>query len=313
LAACVICCILYVKRGYPHTVTCGLAVAFFILINNYALHTMKSITIAVTPLVRSILKNRYGTPVQVYRSDALYTYLQGNPIRVNQKKFRKLKKELTEKVSLMVSPTLYRRLIAKQRYLTIGFLLHKIFQEEMLTYMRAQNNAGIPAQQALKEFLSLNGVSEDDYALDSAYTAWKRKKEFFAKKTVVSWLQTDPPETEENDSFLPDDPREILSAVNQYYSCGIVNIVCKNIRIEALGKTFTYIYDPELAKYYRHCRKVAAYLLYKDAHLNCVAISKIIKLSPRTIQRYVKSTRFYMDYYTDMQRDTVQIRQIYRR
>jgi len=274
---------------------------------------MKEIRIAVTPLVASILTTRYGSPVTVHRSDALYTYLQGNPVRVSQNKFRKLNRELTREVPLLVSNSIAHHIACAKRQLRIGLYLHKVYQQEMINWMQAQHEAGIPAQTALKNFLARNGVSEDDYALDTAYTVWKRKRDLFSKKADVSNSNTDQYELPENDSLLPKDPRDILSAVNHYYSCGMCNLVCRDLTARAANKTFRYIYDAELAHQHRKARKVAAYLLYKDAQLLGTEIAKIIHLSPRTLQRYVKATRFHLDYYTDIQHDVARIRQLYLR
>jgi len=147
---------------------------------------MKEITLAVSPMVRKIFLSRYGQePIRIHRSDAVYHYLQGDPLRVNPSKYRKLNKLLTAAIRVEVSDSVYERLRAKQRCITIGYYLHKILQEEMLIYIQAQHSAGVPAQTALKEYLDENNITEDDYSLETAYTAWKRRKDFFEKKFGV--------------------------------------------------------------------------------------------------------------------------------
>lgn len=273
---------------------------------------MKKVDLAVSPLVAAILTSRYGHPVVVHRSDALYTYLQGDPIRVSKRKFKKLANELTRNITVEVSSTIARRLLSRKRQLKIGLYLHKIYQEEMLNFMQAQHEVGVPAQTALKTYLQTNGVDEDDYALDTAYTAWKRKKEFFRKKMGVSPGQSAPRETNA-ERIVPTDPREILLAINFYYGCGMCNLLCRHLTAQAGAKSFTYMYDQDTSALHRKPRKVAAYLLRKDAALCGTEIAKIIHLSPRTIQKYIQQSRFHLDYYTDIQHDVARIRRLYSR
>jgi hypothetical protein len=272
---------------------------------------MKKVRLAVTPLVASILTTRYGNPVIVHRSDALYTHLQGSPVNVSSRKFKKLNRELTKEITVVVSNSIADHITANHRQAKLGLFLHKVYQEEMVNYMHAQNKCGTPAQTALKDFLKSNGVTEDDYALDTAYTVWKRKKQFFSKKTVGSILENDLHEEGENDSLVPVDFREILLAVNHYYSCGMANIICRDIVVRAKNRCFTYCYDDAMDFQYRKCRKVAAYLLHTDGQMRGTQIAEIIHLHARSIQRYIKKTRFFMDFYGDFQHDVEQIRKLY--
>lgn len=275
---------------------------------------MKVIELAVTPLVQSILLSRYPEhPIKVNRSDALYYYLQGDLIRVNETKFRKLSKELSKRVKVKVSDTLFNRLQFKERWITIGYYLHKIYQQEMLIFMKAQHLAGVPAQTSLKEYFNINQVTEDDYALDSAYTVWKRKRRFLDNKAHVSKDELGLHKWIKNERLLPIDAREILRAANQYYECGMVNLLSKNIKIEKHGQQFIYHYDYEIAVRYRQARKVLAYLLHVDANLSGVEISRFINLVPRTIQGYIQTMRVHYDYYPDIQEDVCNIRGLYGR
>jgi hypothetical protein len=273
---------------------------------------MELITLAVSPLVRAILLSRYdGQPIEVHRSDALYFYLQGDPVRVNATKFRRLNKELTERVTLRCSTTLYKRLSACKRYITVGYHLHKVFQQEMLTYMLAQHRAGVPAQAALKEYFALNGITEDDYALDSAYSVWKRKKDFYNKKAVFSMSQNEQICNCKNDRLIPIDPRDVLQSCNAYFKTGLPNLTCSHHESYAPDDSIVYLYDEAIGQSYIYARKVCAYLLHIDAQLTGVEISNIIRLTPRTIQRYIASMRFQVEHYSDLQHDIRMIRAIY--
>ncbi|MCH2046311.1 MAG: hypothetical protein MK212_19510 [Saprospiraceae bacterium] len=275
---------------------------------------MKVIELAVTPLVQSILLSRYTEyPIKVNRSDALYYYLQGDLIRANETKFRKLGKELSKRVKVKVSDNLFNRLQFRERWVTVGYYLHKIYQQEMLIFMKAQHIAGVPAQTSLKEYFKINQVTEDDYALDSAYTVWKRKKRFLDQKIHVCKDKLDLHKWLKNEKPLPIDAREILRAANQYYECGMVNLIAKHIRIEKHGQQFTYHYDYEIGIRFRKARKVLAYLLHIDANLSGVDISKFINQVPRTIQGYIQTIRVHYDHYTDIQEDVSNIRSLYGR
>ncbi|MCH2046329.1 MAG: hypothetical protein MK212_19600 [Saprospiraceae bacterium] len=273
---------------------------------------MKPITLCVTPFVKSILSSRYDLPVKVNRSDVLYHYLQGDPIRVNDEKFRKINNELTEQVDFLVNDTLHERLSFKKRNITIGLYLQKVYQHEMLLFIKAQNLAGVAAQRSLKSYFESTLVSEDDYALDSAYTVWKRKKSFFTKKSCAFTLSSVPQKQAKNVSEIPVDFRDILNAANDYYQCGMVNLIAANISTTKHGYKFTYMYDEKYSVVYRHARKVLCYLLKTDAKLNGIAISKIVKIPIRTIQHYISHARTHLDYHQNIQADIQAIRKIYR-
>lgn len=275
---------------------------------------MKQVKLAVTPLVCCILRNRYGDGViAIHRSAAVYHYLQGDPVRVNETKFKKLNRELTEEVVVEVSAPIAKRLLCRKRCIRVGYYLHKVYQEEMLAYMEAQHDAGIPAQTALKTYLEKNGIGEDDYPLENAYTAWKRKKQFFREKIVGLRARSVLREKPENDSkLLPTDPRIILQAANAYYEVGMCNLVRRNIAVKKLGTRFVYLHDRARDWEYVRNRKVLAYLLHADAQLSGVEVGKLIGLHERSLQRYIAEMRLHLDQYDDVRRDAEGIRHLYK-
>jgi len=272
-------------------------------------------------MVKRIFESRYGKiePIKIHRSDIVYHFLQGDPVRVQKNHYRKLQNELSETVMLDVSTTLYRRLRARQRQVTIGYYLHKVFQEDLLSFVEAQVLAGIPAQTAMKTYLNRHNISEDDYGLDTAYTAWKRRKTFFAKKypeNIANTQQcTDLCFLDENDHLvrIPNDPRDVINAVNEYYQCGIVHLLCRNIQVKSKRKSFTYIYDN--ARHYEFLRekKVLAYLLYVDSRLTGTDISKIMKLDWSTIYKYIASVKTDYELYDDIKNEVDSIRALIER
>lgn len=246
---------------------------------------MKTITICVSPLVKCIFEARYGRekPIQIHRSDVVYHLLQGDPIRVNPNKNKLLQKTLTRTLTLKVSPALYRRIKYKNRQIHVGLFLHKIYQQEMLTFVEAQHLAGVPAQSALKNYLLRHSISEDDYAMETAYTAWKRRqtffKEFYGGKFVGSHHRIEPPLfTPQNIPEIPSDPSDILHATTDYYNNNVESLSVSN-------------------------RKILAYLLSTACQMTGNEISKVIPSHPRSIQRYVADIRFQYGRYSDVTRD----------
>lgn len=269
---------------------------------------MKEITICVSPLVKRIFHARYGDvePIKIHRSDIVYHLLQGDPVRVNPQRFQLLAQTLTENLTLKVSPTIYSRLIHKNRQVTVGFFLHKVYQEELLIFTEAQNLAGQPAQQAMKTYLDRHGITEDDYVLDSAYTAWLRRKSRLRKqkhknnaRLLQQSVSLEKQKTVACDP-MPIDPRIVLREANKYFQCGFVNLICKNIRIRGQGRAFTYHFDPERCRQFVHPRRVLAYLLRTHSKINCEEMASIIHLPPRSLRRYVSEMRWQYEHYDEV-------------
>lgn len=243
---------------------------------------MKQIVISVSPLVKKILLSRYGgaEPIKIHRSDVIYHLLQGDPIRVNPNKNQLLRKTLTETISLLVSPAIQRRLRGRNRQVHIGVFLHKIFQHEMISFIEAQHLAGIPAQAALKTYLQRNNISEDDYALETAYTAWKRRKTFFSSCTGSQFgkkfHRIDPTIFHPQDiPIVPRDPRNVVKAFEKYFDESIDDCSVSD-------------------------QKLLAYLMKVECQMIGKEIAKYFSVSPRSIHRYISDIRFQYGRYDDV-------------
>lgn len=243
---------------------------------------MKQIVISVSPLVKQILLSRYGgcEPIKIHRSDVVYHLLQGDPIRVNPNKNQLLRKTLTEKITLYVSPAIQKRLRGRNRQVYIGTFLHKIFQHEMISFIEAQHLAGIPAQAALKTYLQRNNISEDDYALETAYTAWKRRKTFFSKcsgsQFGKKFHRIEPTfYSPKNVPVVPRDPRNVIKAFEQFF--GMPPDDCTVAQ-----------------------QKVLAYLIKVECQMTGNEIAKYFPVSTRSIHRYISDIRFQYGRYDDV-------------
>jgi len=276
---------------------------------------MKEITLAVSPMVRKIFLSRYGEePIRIHRSDAVYHYLQGDPIRPNKSKYKKLHNLLTTSLTIRVSDSVHERLQAKERCITVGYYLHKVFQEEMLVYVHAQHQAGVPAQTALKDFLDRNNITEDDYSLETAYTAWKRKKDFFKKKARVfteKAPQSDPPPIPGNAEDISPTPSRIIWSCKKYFACRIKDLLCRPNKPRQVGEDLDSIHYKYLPRRSHRFRKIMAYLLHEDAGMSGVEITRYIRRSPRRVQEYIQEVRIQARIYEDIQEDLRHIRATY--
>lgn len=263
---------------------------------------MKTVTLATTPLVKKILTSRYGgEPIRVERSDALHTYLQSDPARVNKNKYRELGKQLTQEIILEVSWSIAQHLRSKQRCITVGYHLHKIYQLEMIAHMEAQRKAGMAAMEALKGFLDAHQIWEDDYPLENAYTAWKRKRMFFSEinaTTTCANVPKEQPKITQHvaniSAHVPYDSRDIMSALCEYYETAEANMLVSDRN----------------RKHSRY-RKALCYLLKKDARMTCREIAAYIHTDFTHVSRLINEVMHNLDYYQDLQRDIARIRLLY--
>lgn len=279
---------------------------------------MSQITIYVSSFSKKILQTRYGEiePFKISRSDGIYHHLTAEPLKQNKTTFTKINKLLQETVKIQISDTLFRRLKACKRNVYVGEHLHKIMQEKMLEFVEAQVLVGLPAQRALKNFLEYYNISEDDYSLETAYTAWKRFKNNFHpkndKKYATFWSGFEPQKQDvcRVEAALPIPPIWVLKSVNDFYKCGYVNLLCKNITIQHKNRSFTYVFDKTVARQFSHQRKVLFYLMYKKCGLTVRNISKITNLSFQQIHKCIQQISFESSIYAELSEEIRGIEQL---
>jgi hypothetical protein len=261
------------------------------------------VTMNVTPFVRKILIIRYGgEPIIVERADALHTYLQAAPLPGSkEEKYQEAGKRLTEEVKLLVSWNLKRHLRVMRRRVMVGYHLHKVYQMEMVNFMEAQRKAGMSATDALRTFMDDHQIEEEDFSMESAYTVWKRKKDFFQEKDTTFRRETDPQKHIKNiqhvvnsERGVPYDCREVSNSLCTYY----------NTTMETLCR---YDHSRQASAQ----RKVLCYLLKRDAKMSYRDIALIIESNLGNVCRMVNEVRHHLDHYQDIHRDIAQIRLAY--
>lgn len=253
-----------------------------------------------TRFSRAILIARHGDePIRVDRSDVLFTELQSVPARSPQQRLSSASDALPCTVRLEVPTALGRFLSAHHRARLVGLHLYKFHVHEMLTFAEAQHLAGIPVQQALRTFLHLHDVEEDDLGLDTAYKAWQRRRQRRAKE-LCARLQRNPVPLRPGklrDHY--EDPRRIIRAVAQAYEAPITMLVARAVVIRRPYGRFRYHYDARLgaSRYYVQARAMYAYLLWLDAGFSSAAIaSQFIRLDESQIRRLIRGLRHQLSY-----------------
>lgn len=270
---------------------------------------MPEVTLCVSPLVKRVFESRYGSCVaKIERRDIVYRYLQGDPLIANQHRYRALQKLLPETVTLNVSEMVASRLRAKKRNLYVGYFLHKIYQDQILVFVDAQVKAGVEAQTAMKAWLKENGVQEDDYGLDSAYTSWKRKKTFLKnikKKEFNSCTEIDLLNVNEFElNKTPYDARDIVVSCNTHFKIGFCHLLRRNLKTK---KGFVYQYSEDKTRTNIYPRKILCYLLMEYCWMSSSDISKLVNVSVSLICRYVRHIRFDITQYPEVKADIDQV------
>lgn len=271
---------------------------------------MPEVTLNVSPLVKRIFESKYGEGVaHIKRQDINYRYLQGDPLIANAHRSRILQELLTEHITLNVSSLLAKRLRRDRRRLRVGFYLHKIYQEQLLYFVEAQVMAGQPAQTAMKAWLQMNGVQEDDYGLDSAYTAWKRRKSFLEKiKKNSNTKKEESDQRSVNDCSTlvspPYDPRDVLIAVHRHLETGYGDILRADVTTDD-GQT--HIYSGSSTRDIIYARSVYCYILSQYCWMPYREISKMVKVQFTVIGKYVNKIKFEVNAYPEVKQDVARI------
>lgn len=253
---------------------------------------MALIHIHVSPLTARWLHKIYGPaqPYKIRRSDICYHYLQIDPLRRDENAWIRYHKELTEQVEINISQNLKRRLLSKSRQVTVGYSLHKAIQSHIIQFIEAQTLAGIPAQTALKSYLDLYNICEDDLALDTAYTAWKRHKEKKSVKKPVyrayysrqidprKWLQKCT-----NVNKIPLRKDWVIREVANYYKCDQHTLLSLEVDY---GDMFS-IPERGRARKYQIPRQMLCYILHEECGLTQSQISSIINRNQSNVNRSI--------------------------
>lgn len=85
----------------------------------------------------------------------------------------------------MKTITVLMRYINEKKLYAIIRGLEREFRDKMHVYMQAQVEAGKPAFEAMKAFLDLYDISDEELKYSSCYKSWQRYKEEESKKENI--------------------------------------------------------------------------------------------------------------------------------
>lgn len=81
-----------------------------------------------------------------------------------------------EPLSVEISTRLSRHFQKYEDVFQSGFYFEKVAQQMLVTYILGGVRAGRKAWDAMRDFLALYDISEDEYAAEAAYMVWKTWK-----------------------------------------------------------------------------------------------------------------------------------------
>ena len=90
------------------------------------------------------------------------------PKRINDK--------FTDILTLELCDELARREVRLAKLILINHYFEKVFKSSMYLWTIAQDMEGRPAYHSIREFLRYFGITEKEYAFESAHRAWLRYK-----------------------------------------------------------------------------------------------------------------------------------------
>lgn len=275
---------------------------------------MPVITLHLSPLSYRIFIARYGEeqPYKIPNSDPYHFLLSYLPI---SRKYETIKKEfklLTRKLQVDVNKTLHRHLVKDLNNVSVGKHLHRFHKMQMINFIEAGKFYSDNAYNAMRVFLDLHGVTEDDLPMGTAYKVWQRYQEDLQKKQRK--LNTDYIATVHKYSAkyyrindrMPVPAEHIIRLVNDYYGIGLVNLLYRPVKIKKHnGKSFTYCFDRQIANKYKDERAMLAYLLYTHGLLPPKVISsKFIRiLDVKRIYKYINHIKTRTNIYESMAED----------
>jgi hypothetical protein len=92
------------------------------------------------------------------------------------------KEDYTDRITVHLTQAMEKRSPALHRLLNVNVELDNAFQEALCLWIKGQGDAGLPANQACKNFLAQMRIDESEYTYDAAYKAWQRFNERLRKK-----------------------------------------------------------------------------------------------------------------------------------
>lgn len=232
------------------------------------------ISIPVSPFAHRCIRYEEGRSavLNIGTRHFFYTILSSRP---SKNKAKRAIKYCTETVTFNVPKPLAKQLSKNNSFL-IGYLFHLHYQRQMLHQLHHTFGiTGANVLPLLKTYLELRKISEDDYALETAYKAWQRYQIKNLEK--VGKIEG----TESNIIVSSCSPLKLSSDFieNQIYST--LNINKKNI-------TGSYL---QQQKYYDQ-RAVVVYLLHKLTTHSYRSLGLLFQIQYKHIYSNYKKVEF---------------------
>lgn len=138
------------------------------------------VDLPLTPFSKRCITFEYGaSPILVDSRTELFRNLSKNPF---SNKITKAEKVCTEQVKIKIPKRLEVHFI-KNGSLLLGYLLHSHYINKMLSaILNTTSLSSVTVMDALKNYFLVRNITEDDFALESAYKAWQRYQHNFIQK-----------------------------------------------------------------------------------------------------------------------------------
>lgn len=138
-------------------------------------------TIPVFPHVKKFILKKYRltSPIKTEETTtfgkSITLVLKDNRLRIKYQDSQ-YRDRLTESLTVVLTKEQAEFGPRQNKLIRINQAMDDAFKEHLLTWIGAQQEAGIPAYAACKMFLQFYDIDEKEYTLDAAYRLWQRSK-----------------------------------------------------------------------------------------------------------------------------------------
>lgn len=227
-----------------------------------------------TPLAKRCVVFEYGVePIAVKARSSLFRNLSKRTFSRNTKK---ASEECTELLVLNVTRKLASH-IEKENTMMLGYLLHGHYMHQMsLAIIDNTTLAPENIMTFIKKYFAVRNISEDDYALDSAYKSWQRFQDDFLQKKEVFSSQK-----------LTINVQE-MRTINYIFS---YNALLRFFDLKPQDLFHHRLKSPKLV----YNRKIMLFLLKRLTPVKNKQLEKDFKIDRRSIYKSVTGTSFLYD------------------
>jgi hypothetical protein len=142
--------------------------------------SIKQVSIYVSPYLYKVLRRDYGYQDRLSLPKRYHIYMHRDTVHPA----RHLVPDSEKKEILIEGPDFnYRKAYAIIRNIEAQF------REKMNVFVKAKTEAGVPSRAALREFIELYDILEEELKLDSCYKDWSRYKAKDNKRSLIPlWI-----------------------------------------------------------------------------------------------------------------------------